>query len=65
MEASALRRFGASAASQQFCPQTRRRLRGLGPDHVMILTRPGRSPLLVSKVRYYAEAEFQGLFDAL
>jgi type IV secretion system protein VirD4 len=34
------------------------------PDHVMILLRPGRSPLLVSKVRYYAENEFQGLFDA-
>jgi type IV secretion system protein VirD4 len=33
------------------------------PDHVMILLRPGRSPLLVSKVRYYAEAEFRGLFD--
>lgn len=35
------------------------------PDHVMILLRPGRSPLLVSKLRYYAEAEFQGLFDAI
>ena len=34
------------------------------PDHVMILLRPGRSPLLVSKLRYYAEAEFAGLFDA-
>lgn len=33
------------------------------PDHVMILLRPGRSPLQVSKVRYYAEGEFQGLFD--
>lgn len=34
------------------------------PDHVMILLRPGRSPLLVSKVRYYAEGEFAGLYDA-
>lgn len=33
------------------------------PDNLMIVFRPGRSPLLASKVTYYAEPEFQGLFD--
>lgn len=33
------------------------------PDNLMILFRPGRSPLLASKIRYYADPEFRGLFD--
>lgn len=32
-------------------------------DHLMILIRPGRDPLVVGKVRHYADPEFAGLFD--
>lgn len=33
-------------------------------DHMMLVLRPGRDPLLAGKVRHYADAEFRGLFDA-
>ena len=33
-------------------------------DNRMLLLRPGRAPLAPRKVRYYADSEFRGLFDA-
>ena len=33
------------------------------PDHLMLVLRPGRDPLLAGKVRHYADREFAGLFD--
>jgi len=33
-------------------------------DHMMLLLRPGRAPLIAGKVRHYADREFAGLFDA-
>lgn len=34
------------------------------PDHMMLILRPGRDPLVAGKVRHYADREFAGLFDA-
>jgi type IV secretion system protein VirD4 len=34
------------------------------PDHMLLVLRPGRDPLLAGKVRHYADREFAGLFDA-
>ncbi len=33
-------------------------------DHLMLVLRPGRDPLVAGKVRHYADREFAGLFDA-
>lgn len=33
-------------------------------DHMMLVLRPGRDPLVVAKVRHYADREFSGLFDS-
>lgn len=35
----------------------------IGEDR-MLLLRPGRAPLAPWKVRYYADPEFRGLYDA-
>jgi type IV secretion system protein VirD4 len=32
-------------------------------DHLMLVLRPGRDPLIATKVRHYADPEFTGLFD--
>ncbi|MEW6253549.1 MAG: type IV secretory system conjugative DNA transfer family protein, partial [Planctomycetota bacterium] len=32
-------------------------------DHMMLVLRPGRDPLVAGKVRHYADHEFAGLFD--
>jgi type IV secretion system protein VirD4 len=33
-------------------------------DHLMLVLRPGRDPLIAGKVRHYADREFAGTFDA-
>ncbi|MFA5503187.1 MAG: type IV secretory system conjugative DNA transfer family protein [Bacilli bacterium] len=33
-------------------------------DHLMLVLRPGRAPLVAGKVRHYADPEFAGLFDS-
>ncbi len=32
-------------------------------DHLMLILRPGRDPLVASKIRHYADPEFKGLHD--
>ncbi|MDZ4375682.1 MAG: type IV secretory system conjugative DNA transfer family protein [Phenylobacterium sp.] len=33
------------------------------PDHMMLVLRPGRDPLIAGKIRHYADSEFSGLHD--